>query len=49
MDFTPGLQGKRYGRIMNHALHILRSHIQGFKPLTEEQFNKLSDKLENKS
>ena len=46
MDFTPGFSGKRYERILCHALHILRSRIQGFKPLTEEQYNKLCNKIE---
>jgi hypothetical protein len=47
MDFTPGIQGKRYERIMFHAMHILRSRIQGFKPLTEAQYNSLCNKIEN--
>jgi len=46
MDFTPGLSGKRYERILCHTMHILRSMYQGFKPLTEEQYNKLCDRIE---
>ena len=46
MDFTPGLSGKRYERIMGHAFHILRSQVQGFRPLTEEQYNRLCKKIE---
>jgi hypothetical protein len=35
-----------FDRIIGHALHILRGQQQGFKPLTEAQYDKLCAKIE---
>jgi hypothetical protein len=29
----------------NYAYHIIRGHAEGFKPLTEEQFRAIADKM----
>ena len=50
MNFWPAqsrAQRKFYDHTMFYAQHLMRSIVQGFKPLTEDQYITLCNKIEH--